>query len=87
VYGNAWPENQNAYPGFVINVRGVMRVLKLLLLGAVMIVMNVTPGKAQKIKVGEPAPDFTVPSLDGKTTYRLSDFRGHRVLVFNWASW
>jgi hypothetical protein len=64
-----------------------MRGLKLLLLAAVLIVMNVTPGKAQKIKVGEPAPDFTVPSLDGKTTYRLRDFRGHRVLVFNWASW
>ena len=44
-------------------------------------------GWAQKIQVGEPAPDFTVPSLDGKTTYRLSDFRGHRVLIFNWASW
>jgi len=70
-----------------IKVRGVMRGLKLLLLGAVLIVINVTPGNAQKIKVGEPAPDFTVPSLDGKTTYRLSDFRGHRVLVFNWASW
>jgi len=64
-----------------------MRGIELLLLGAVLIVMNVTPGNAQKIKVGEPAPDFTVPSLDGRTTYRLSDFRGHRVLVFNWASW
>ena len=64
-----------------------MRVLEVLLLGAVLMVMNGTPVKAQKIKVGELAPDFTVPSLDGKTTYRLSDFRGHRVLVFNWASW
>ena len=64
-----------------------MRGSKLLLLAAVLIVMNVIPGNAQKIKVGEPAPDFTVPSLDGKATYRLSDFRGHRVLVFNWASW
>ena len=73
--------------GLRIKVRGVMRALKLLLLGAVLIVMNVSPGKAQRIKVGEPAPDFTVPSLDGKNTYRLSDFRGHRVLVFNWASW
>ena len=64
-----------------------MRVLEVLLLGAVLMVMNGTPVKAQKIKVGELAPDFTVPSLDGKTTYRLSDFRGHRVLIFNWASW
>jgi hypothetical protein len=63
-----------------------MSVLTLFLLG-VLIVTNVSPGSAPKIKVGGPAPDFTVPSLDGKTTYRLSDFRGHRVLVFNWASW
>ena len=63
-----------------------MSVLTLLLLGA-LIVTSASPGSAPKIKVGEPAPDFTVPSLDGKTTYRLSDFRGHRVLVFNWASW
>ena len=48
---------------------------------------NPSFGQAQKIQVGAPAPDFTVPSLDGKTTYRLSDFRGHRVLIFNWASW
>ena len=64
-----------------------MRALTFLFLGATLIVMNASPGRAQKIKVGEPAPDFTVPSLDGTTTYRLSDFRGHRVLVFNWASW
>ena len=56
-------------------------------MGAVLIATAASSGRAQKIKVGEPAPDFTVPSLDGKTTYRLSDFRGHRVLVFNWASW
>ena len=64
-----------------------MRALTFLFLGVTLIVMNASLGRAQKIKVGEPAPDFTVPSLDGTTTYRLSDFRGHRVLVFNWASW
>ena len=69
-----------------ISVRGVMCALTLFVLSS-LIVTNASPGRAQKIKVGEPAPDFTVPSLDGKTTYRLSDFRGHRVLVFNWASW
>ncbi len=42
---------------------------------------------AQKVKVGDPAPDFAVPLLDGKSTVRLSDFRGHRVLIFTWASW
>jgi cytochrome oxidase Cu insertion factor (SCO1/SenC/PrrC family) len=33
-----------------------------------------------KIKVGEKAPDFALPSADGKTI-RLSDFTGHNVLI------
>jgi thiol-disulfide isomerase/thioredoxin len=33
-----------------------------------------------------PAPDFTLESLDGKTT-RLSDFRGKAVLLNFWATW
>ncbi len=41
----------------------------------------------QKVKAGDPAPDFTVPLLDGERTVRLSDFRGRRVLIFTWASW
>jgi len=64
-----------------------MRELVILTLSATLLAANASLGHAQKIPVGEPAPDFTVPSLDGKTTYRLSDFRGHRVLIFNWASW
>jgi hypothetical protein len=64
-----------------------MRNLVFFILGATLMATSPFVGWAQKIKVGEPAPDFTVPSLDGKTAYRLSDFRGHRVLIFNWASW
>ena len=64
-----------------------MRELTTFILGATLMAANLSFGQAQKIQVGAPAPDFTVPSLDGKTTYRLSDFRGHRVLIFNWASW
>lgn len=33
-----------------------------------------------KIKVGEEAPDFALPSADGKTV-RLSDYAGHNVLI------
>jgi len=33
-----------------------------------------------------PAPDFSLPSLDGKTTH-LSDFRGKAVLLNFWATW
>ena len=32
------------------------------------------------IKVGEKAPDFALPSADGKTV-RLSDYAGHSVLI------
>jgi cytochrome oxidase Cu insertion factor (SCO1/SenC/PrrC family) len=33
-----------------------------------------------KIKIGEKAPDFSLPSADGKTV-KLSDYAGHNVLV------
>ena len=33
-----------------------------------------------RVKVGEKAPDFALPAAGGKTV-RLSDFRGHNVLI------
>lgn len=35
---------------------------------------------------GQPAPEFALQSLDGKTV-RLSDFRGKAVLLNFWATW
>ena len=35
---------------------------------------------------GVPAPDFTLPTLDGRTL-KLSDFRGKAVLLNFWATW
>lgn len=40
----------------------------------------------QRIKVGEPAPDITLPDPDGKQ-YSLSDLKGNIVLLDFWASW
>ncbi len=59
-----------------------------LLLACLMLLM-VGPdvGLGKTVKVGEPAPDFSVPLLDGHRAVRLSDFRGRRVLIFTWASW
>ena len=36
-----------------------------------------------ELKVGDPAPDFTLQASDGKE-YRLSDFRGKQAVVLAW---
>lgn len=44
------------------------------------------PSEARGIPTGEPAPDFTLKNLDGKTV-RLTDYRGKVVLIDFWATW
>lgn len=36
--------------------------------------------------VGDPAPDFTLPTIDGGSA-SLSDFAGRKVAMVIWASW
>ena len=43
-------------------------------------------GSAPRITQATLAPDFTLESLDGRST-RLSDFRGKAVLLNFWATW
>jgi thioredoxin-dependent peroxiredoxin len=38
------------------------------------------PAIKTHLKVGDPAPDFTLPGTDGKT-YKLSEFRGQKNVV------
>lgn len=38
-------------------------------------------------KVGEDAPNFTLPTMEGEETLQLSDFKGQYVLLDFWASW
>ena len=59
----------------------------LLLLALLLIAVSPVADAAQALIIGEPAPAFTVASVDGRSTIRLSDFRGRRVLIFTWATW
>jgi len=43
-------------------------------------------GRSADPLVGEPAPDFALPSLEGPTL-QLSQFRGGPVVVNYWATW
>ena len=38
-------------------------------------------------KVGQRHPDFTLPRIDDRAPVSLSDFRGKRVLLIQFASW
>jgi peroxiredoxin Q/BCP len=40
-------------------------------------------GPAPELKVGDMAPDFSLPASDGKT-YKLSDFKGKEAVVIAW---
>jgi peroxiredoxin Q/BCP len=40
------------------------------------------PG-VRELKVGDVAPDFSLPGSDGKT-YRLADYRGRQTVVLAW---
>ena len=49
------------------------------LLGALAIVPRAVPA-ADELKVGDDAPDFTLPGSDGKT-YTLSQLKGQHVVL------
>jgi thioredoxin-dependent peroxiredoxin len=40
-------------------------------------------GSPVELKVGDPAPDFSLQATDGKT-YKLSDFKGKKAVVVAW---
>jgi peroxiredoxin len=38
------------------------------------------------LRENTPAPDFTLPTIDGGT-FKLSDYKGKRIMINFWASW
>lgn len=52
------------------------------------VALNALPGQREQKRadVGDPAPGFSFESLNGKYV-RLSDYRGHPVIIYFWASW
>ena len=60
-------------------------MLQLALLGTAIVLTTLAmQGQAPvELKVGDTAPDFTLPASDGKT-YKLSDFRGKKAVVVAW---
>jgi peroxiredoxin Q/BCP len=62
-----------------------MHPFKLIALVATVTLGWIAPSRAsaEDLKVGDPAPDFTLPASDGKT-YKLSDFKGKQAVVVAW---
>lgn len=67
-------------------VWGVIVVAVAAMLFAAPYLARRTPKAKMPAGKGQPAPEFALESLDGKTV-RLSDFRGKAVLVNFWATW
>ena len=45
------------------------------------------PGEEYRPRVGALHPDFTLPRISDRRPVSLSDFRGKRVLLIQFASW
>ena len=54
-----------------------------LALGLAAVLAGTAQAQEVELKVGDPAPDFTLGASDGKT-YKLSDFKGKHAVVLAW---
>ena len=77
------------------NLTLIVMLVVAIALGAVLLLWNPTPAKAQErptpeqatiVKDGHTAPDFEVQMFDG-STIKLADLKGKVVLLNFWATW
>jgi thiol-disulfide isomerase/thioredoxin len=61
-------------------------VISLMLVFGIQKTRHNRPNSASALQ-GKPAPDFSLASLDGKATLKLSDYKGKAVLLNFWATW
>lgn len=64
-------------------LRGMFRLLLVLSLGATSGLRAI----ADQPRAGERHPEFTLPSISNGSAVSLSDFRGKKVLLVQFASW
>jgi AhpC/TSA family len=68
-------------PGRLIRRKGLTRLAGFSSLAVGMLaVMSSAAILPLNVKVGDKAPDFALPSADGRTV-RISDYAGHNVLI------
>jgi peroxiredoxin Q/BCP len=60
-----------------------MKALTIAAIGLAAFAWSAAPSAAGDLKVGDPAPDFSLQASNGRT-YRLSDFRGKQAIVLAW---
>ena len=71
----------------IVIVVVAMVISLLLVFGVTKARHRTDPPDAGRMLKNQMAPDFALASLDGKTTIRLSDYRGKAVLLNFWATW
>ena len=59
----------------------------LLLSTALFAAGGVAAGQGYEPVVGQPHPDFTLPRIGTREPFSLSQFRGKKVLLIQFASW
>lgn len=74
----------HGHPAWKRWVMGVSLGLSCLLILVLLLVPRA--GGQSALQVGQPAPDFTLETLEGETV-RLSDLRGSPVVLNFWATW